>query len=86
MPPSPCVPHSLLKQSCALLLQCKYSTLLLQHSTYPCYMQYAKKGDNEDGLSVADTTNGIDPDWVTADRVIAQQDKKGGFSTPGYLC
>lgn len=49
-------------------------------------MQYTKKEDTEDGLSVADTTNGIDPDWVTADRVIAQQDRKGGFSTPGYLC
>lgn len=52
-----------------------------------CCMQYAAKNDTEDAMSVGDKRNGIDPDWVTADRVIARQSTKGDNSLrPQALC
>lgn len=41
-----------------------------------CCMQYAK-ADVEDAMGVGDKRNGIDPDWTTADRVIAKQVSRG---------
>ena len=47
-------------------------------------MQKASSGKLED-QEVGDLVNGMDPLWVLVDRVIAQKEKKGKFSTQSPL-
>lgn len=48
-----------------------------QQTLFCAHLQYAAKEDTEAVLSVGEKRNSIDPDWVTVDRIVAKQDKKG---------